>query len=76
MGPCRRWPDQGKGGDQEEVEFADADTGGGQDHGGPKGNMGLGNGMDEAPPGVTEDQPHFDERVIDAGDDALKPTSS
>lgn len=34
--------------------------------------MGLGNGMDDAPPGVTEDQPHFDERVGDAGDDALE----
>lgn len=34
--------------------------------------MGLGNDLDEAPPGVTEDHQFYDERVIDGGDDALE----
>ncbi|WP_187170566.1 hypothetical protein [Salidesulfovibrio onnuriiensis] len=72
--PGNRWgqveegPDQGKAGDQETDDVAAADDS--ADQGGPKGNMGIGNGLDEAPPGVTEDQPHYDERVIGAGEDA------
>nr|WP_321513731.1 hypothetical protein [uncultured Pseudodesulfovibrio sp.] len=35
--------------------------------------MGLGNGLDDAPPGVTEDHRFYDERVDDGGgDDTLE----
>ncbi|SDL23182.1 hypothetical protein SAMN05660337_2546, partial [Maridesulfovibrio ferrireducens] len=65
-------PDQGKGGDQDSTE-SDMDSADSADKGGPKGNMGVGNGLDEAPPGVTEDQPHYDERVEGTdGDDSLE----
>ena len=62
-------PDQGKGGDQE-IDSDDSASVDAVDKGGPKGNMGLGNGLDEAPPGVTEDQPRYDERVEGAGDES------
>ena len=70
--PGNRWgqveegPDQGKAGQQESEDMGAAGDSVGK--GGSKGDMGLGNGLDEAPPGVTEDQPHYDDRVIDSGD--------